>query len=268
MATDTQEKESLAYDPALNRARQVLYRFTAIAFLDPRRGAWEELQNARRDGLVDQAAAMLREEPAARVVELARGELPIENLDPTSIWERLPSAADEFNQVYEQTFGLVVSPACPPYETEYIPSKLSFQRSQALADVSGFYTAFGWMPSRETPERHDHLTLELEFMASLIAMERQAFESDHSDRVEHAETCLAAQRRFVAEHLSWWTPAFARLLAREVAGGFYATAGEFLVALVACERALFNLPALEREAVPSQVEPLDQCDGCLLSPDA
>jgi hypothetical protein len=85
----------------------------------------------------------------------------------------LPENHDEFNRHFENTFGLLVSNACPPYETEHIDSKFTFQQSHALADSSGFYRAFGVTPSESHPERPDHIVQELEFMACLIGRGRR-----------------------------------------------------------------------------------------------
>jgi TorA maturation chaperone TorD len=164
------------------------------------------------------------------------------------------------NAAYEAMFGLLVSGSCPPYETEYIESKLSFQRSQALADVAGFYRAFGWTSSTKHPERPDHIALELEFMATLCGMQLRA------SNLEQATVCRDAQARFLAEHLVWWTPALARLLAHEDPQGFYDAAGRLLTSLLPAHRAVLNVPVHSRPVQPSFVERPEECDGCLVQP--
>ena len=242
------------FDRALCFARQSLYRFAALTLIDPRRGTWEQLSHPSTAQLARGAAALVRGEPAAEAQALGLGERPLADLDPALVLARLPANAEALNAAYEQTFGLLVSSNCPPYETEYINSKFTFQRSQGLADIAGFYSAFGLEPSTFYPERHDHLALELEFMAFLLGLERTAAESDNADRVERSAICRDAQRKFLAEHLVWWVPTFARLLSRQDPGGFYDAVSQFLAALMTAERALAGIPAPLGQVAPSTVE--------------
>jgi TorA maturation chaperone TorD len=202
----------------------------------------------------------LREDAATQQLQLGWGERPISELDPAELLASLPPSAEELNAAYEAVFGLLVSGGCPPYETEYIDSKLTFQRSQGLADIAGFYRAFGWMPSSGHPERPDHIALELEFMATLCGMELRA------DDEEHVCVCRDAQAKFLSEHLVWWAPALAKLLVHEDGSGFYGAAGRFLAALMPAHRALLGVPAHSGPATPSLIQRPDECDGCLLQP--
>ncbi len=194
----------------------------------------------------------------------APGERPLCELAVSPIFASLPTSGDEFNRLYEETFGLLVSNACPPYETDYIDGKLTFQRSNMLADVSGFYRAFGVSPSQQHPERPDHIVLELEFMAFLIGLTRQAEAAGPGRQPGRVETCLDAQARFLREHLTWWTPAFARLLGHEGQGGFYEAVAHFLAAFITAERTLFEIAPHSVRAVPSGLERPEACEGCLL----
>ena len=133
-----------------------MYRFAAISFLDPRAGSWEQLRQFTTEPLLHEAAEFVRLEPRAAASQLEQGELPLESLRPETVFERLPNSTQELNEQYERTFGLLVSSNCPPYETEYVNSKFTFQRSNTLADVAGFYLLPSvW--SLPHPERHDHI---------------------------------------------------------------------------------------------------------------
>jgi TorA maturation chaperone TorD len=252
-------------DLPLLMARRALYRFSALTFLDPRTGSWDELYRLARSELLTAAATVIQTEPRSHAPALARGERGLDDLIPESVLSRLPNSPAAFNALYEGVFGLLSSSACPPCESEYINGKFSFQRSQTVGDVSGFYRAFGVRPSRRRPERHDHLVLELEFMALLIGLEQGAWESDDENAAENAEICRRAQRRFLQEHLAWWTPAFVRLLPRENPGGFYEAAGVFLAALIPAERGLLDVPAPSHPGVPSTIERPEECEGCQLA---
>ena len=253
------------FDPAVLMARQSLYRFAGLTLLDPQAGSWEQLDALRQHALVLEAATLIRDLPAARSQSLGLGENPLDSLHPARVLARLPATRRELNEEFERTFGLLVSNACPPYETEYISSKYHFQRSNSLADVSGYYSAFGLTGSAIHAERPDHIVKELEFMAFLIGLERRAAADEASVRRQRVGVCRDAQASFLREHLAWWAPAFARLLSREAPGGFYDAAGEFLAALIPAERALLGIEPVEKNAEPSPLERPETCEGCELA---
>ncbi len=243
------------FDPATNAARRALYRFAALAFADPLTGTWSQLTDPRSLDCVRAAWELLREEPTAVATSLGLGEFRLEQFDPATMFARLPDSSEALNDEYERTFGLLVTAACPPYETEYIDGKLSFQRSQELADIAGFYHAFGVEPGAERP---DHIALELEFLALLIDLEVRA-ETDDQVLVSRE-----AQANFVGHHLAWWLPSFVRLLSREAPQSFFAAVGELLCAFLPAERSLLGIEPPSTPTRLSQIEPPEECEGCVL----
>jgi TorA maturation chaperone TorD len=254
-----------AHDSAVLLARRVCYRFVGLALADPQTGVWEELADRETHVLVSQAAAILREEQAAVARPLAKGERPLADLDPAAALARLPSSAAELNGEYEATFGLLGGSKCPPYETEYVPNKFVFQRSNMLADIAGFYRAFGLQPSTTNPDRPDHAAVECEFLAQLIGLQWQARRGNTAEAESHADICQAALERFLREHVVWWQPAFAAILARQNPGGFYEGIAHFLAALIGAERAMAGIECLHQPAEISPIESLDECSGCELA---
>lgn len=258
----------------LLRARQVLYRFASAAMADPRSGCVQALYGRDVKPLVAAAADLVRKAGRRCRARPAWGELHDSWLDPQRVLRRLPSSPEELNAEYERTFGLLVSSAHPPYEMEYVSGKLIFQRGHLLADVAGFYRAFGWRRSERHPERLDHLALELEFMAALCGQQVRARRAWCAARsagntvqagvaAEQARVCWEAQQRFVAAHLAWWVPGFGRLLAAHRPRGFYAAAGRFVRAMMPLERALLHLPPASRPLQIVQERRPEECAGCL-----
>ncbi len=259
----------LASNSGLNLARQAIYRFASLAFLDPRAGTWSQLRRAGVEDCVLAAAELLRADDVAAFAEPGLGEFPPAALDPASAFARLPGTSDELNAEYETTFGLLVSCDCPPYETEYIDSKFSFQRSKELAEIAGYYQAFGLQTSDRHRERQDHISLELEFMAVLIALETLAAARPRGDpdADQHRDVCRQAQTSFLEGHLAWWLPAFARLLGHLHGDGFYAASARLLAAFMPIERALLGVRSRGSfGAQPYTLERPEECEGCLLQP--
>lgn len=108
---------------------------------------------------------------------------------------------------WQSIYGLVVSKDCPPYEAEYCPSKDANQRAARMADVAGFYHAFGFALTREFPERPDHVALEVEFIALL---HEKFLLAQHDDQ---RKCCEDARDHFFTDHILRWVPSFAQRLA-------------------------------------------------------
>jgi nitrate reductase assembly molybdenum cofactor insertion protein NarJ len=84
------------------------------------------------------------------------------------------------------------------YETEYGRMR-GLSKGNDLADISGFYRAFGLAPNEsDTHEMLDHIAVELEFYAILLA--KQDYLSDEGD-VEGTEIVEDARRKFLEAHL-------------------------------------------------------------------
>ncbi len=265
-----------ASDPglALDHARLLVYQFLAIAAADPGTERWSRLLEADFQLLVKAAMELIRTDPEARPAALSRGELPPETWLVAEPLLRFAQAGRvAMRSEYDLTFGLVMSKECPPYETEYCSLSFSVSRSQHLADIAGFYKAFGLAPSRDRPERHDHLVLELEFMAWLIA--KGIYAALNGDE-EHRRQCEEAQARFFADHLAWWIAAFALQLRRKADGledeselrtapkSYQGAIGSLLAAFIPSERTVFGIdPAMEMPAPqPEQDLSAADCEGC------
>jgi TorA maturation chaperone TorD len=268
MQMDTTLK-NVGTDPVLLVARRTCYRFLALALADPRYGTFRQLAHAETRQLVSEAAEIIRGEDAAVGRPLGCGERPLADLDPTTIFTRLPDSAAALNATYEETFGLLGGSKCPPYETEYVSSKFTFQRSNILADVAGFYRAFGFQTSSSNPDRPDHIALQCEFLAQLLQLQLRCSSCTEGERpcadVDDGLVCQEALQRFLSEHFVWWAPAFAKLLSHQNAGGFYDAVARFLAAMVPAERALAGIASPQQVAELSQIENLDECSGCLVA---
>lgn len=185
------------------------------------------------------------EERAAEAVDLAA-----EFLYPAD-----PSRVEEFVSV----FGHATNKDAPPYESHYGTAH-TFQQSQMLADLAGFYRAFG-VKARPGIERVDHVSTELEFLAYLMMKEAEVDEA-------RAAVCRDARRSFVRDHLATWIPAFTtRLRART--DGTYGRAAERLHAFVSgeCESLGLERPAgVAGNVTFPEWTPETEPPGCAVAP--
>lgn len=179
--------------------RSQIYQFLAGAFLYPR-------HNWSKDAAL--AAEIVQ---ALGWIDL---KLEIETVD-------LPA----LQAAYGRTFGLAGSMA---YETEYgLPHE--YRQSQEMADIAGFYRAFGFHLGGAVRERPDHIAVELEFMHGLTLKEAYALETGAAD---HAEICVEGQQKFLRDHLGRWVGLFAQSVAHNAPDPVYVSLAQFASAFV------------------------------------
>jgi len=123
------------------------------------------------------------------------------------------------------------------YGAEYTTNS-GFQRSTALADIMGFYSAFGVQPDKDRP---DALTMELEFMYYLIFKTQKALkEEDRAASAEHAAVCRDAQKKFFSEYLYPAATQIAQVIIDKAADTFYTEASQELLEFMEQERKYFE----------------------------
>jgi TorA maturation chaperone TorD len=249
---------------ATDLARECLYRFLAATLTDPAADGWGLLLDPDSRRLAAEAAVLLRDEAAAEPAPLGFGELPPDDLDLGPLLAELDRTRPKQTAEYDRVFGLIPARECLPYETEYHATAEPFFRAQQLADVAGFYRAFGLEPARDVPERPDHLALELEFMAFLLMKKRLASAAAGGDNegAERARVCAEAEAAFIRDHLAWWVPSFAAGLRRKASQGFYAALGRVLAALMPLERRRLGVPPPRVPLQAMSPEPPEEQAGC------
>ena len=123
---------------------------------------------------------------------------------------------------YLRLFSLSVAGGIPPYETEY-GHKDVFFKTQRMADIAGFYRAFGMEIA--DAERADFIGAELELMHWLTFKEDKALAEG---KKEEAGICRDAAVKFMQDHLGRWAGYFANQIRHNARLPFYRKVGEQL----------------------------------------
>jgi TorA maturation chaperone TorD len=173
-------------------------------------------------GLAERAEALAKAPALAEGLRLRVAALAAEarRADPAALAE-------------EHVFLFDRQATCPPYEGAFGPTPpWSAGRATHLADVAGFFAAFGVQPAAGRPDAEDHVAAELDFLGVLSAKEAFA-------RAEGLEAELEVTRKavldFLGDHLGRWADAFARGVTEASPQPFYRVAAETLAAWVAGE---------------------------------
>lgn len=167
----------------------------------------------------------------------------------------------DLEREYNRLFAHLGSAKCPPYETEYGHDNV-FQKTQAMADIAGFYRAYGLEVSDHNADRVDFLGTELEFMAYLCLQEAYAREH-HED--EHLEICLDTQRKFMKDHLGGWIGIFSKILEKSTENSFYSATNQRLLNFVGGEVERLGVSVLEVTGPNKEHEKASApfgCDAC------
>jgi DMSO reductase family type II enzyme chaperone len=235
--------------------RSFVHQYLARAFDYPDADTWEWLSSGSTQEWLAAAVGALEPQPAG-VLHAAQAALADAGL---------PTAFESVHDDYVLAIGHAARGSCPINEIEYgdIKADPLFQPHR-LADLAAFYRAFGMEPGAESGERHDHLSVELEFMSVLTAQE--AGLQGAAAGPEAVAVCHDAQRKFMLEHVGRWTPAFARRLRRAVGDRPLGLMADFALAFIEgeCSRLGVALGSAELLLRPAD-EAASLCDGCGLA---
>lgn len=158
---------------------------------------------------------------------------------------RGPTTRADLAGEHLRVFGPSVGSLHPPYSTEH-DTAAPFRKEQDLADIAGYYRAFGVALHDDLHERVDHMGVEADFLAFLAMKEAYALCEDGPHEVAIVR---AAAARFAREIVAPAARSFAERLAR-AEGGLFAAAAALLCALVDDARAPGDIPRRRVAALP------------------
>lgn len=242
-------------------ARSTLYQFLSTCFLEPD----------------DKVIAILKDSSYRKDVEEALHnylKLCVRNGeadDADDLEAQLKGILDSFDGMaleemlseHGRLFGAhLISKDCPICESFYGTADI-FQLTDELADISGFYRAFGLETSEELKERIDHLGTELEFMHFLTYKEAYALENN--DGEEKAAICLEGEKKFLKAHLGRWVGHFSKLVDKKALQGLYPQLTRFLKRFVSLEMRHLGIEAEEATEINMDVLKEDDFE-CTFSP--
>ncbi|OFV92389.1 MAG: hypothetical protein A3G76_10125 [Acidobacteria bacterium RIFCSPLOWO2_12_FULL_65_11] len=188
-----------------------------------------------RDGFPVVAAALRHLAQASEGANVERVAARLGSISPPGVDQLAASFVHLFGHTAR---GLVC--AC---ETEYGPDN-AFHQPQQLADISGYYLAFGLHPTPGSEARVDHIACELEFMDFLNRKQAWLLENDgRAPSGETLEVTERAERTFLRNHLARFGRAFATRVVAEDPSGYFGALGHTLLALLSADCARVGVEA-------------------------
>ena len=238
-------------------AASQVYQFLSTCLLEPNKRALETLNN---------------EDYMSEVKSCISVSGNNEMIETFNLLHKVLKDADveKLERGYRATFGgATVAMDCPPYEMYYSGSQI-WQQTQDLADISGFYKAYGIeMEQDTTTTRWDHVAVELEFLHFLTYKLAYAIEN-HSK--EEQESCLASKKKFLYAHIGRWIKAFSTSVVKKTPEDFYRQAATLATIFVHLEMTKLSVDADEIDEYmgnePDYLQRLEgksamACDSCM-----
>ncbi len=209
-------------------ARSRVYAYLTAWFRYPTRESWDALAQEDNRASFAEACDVLLQDEAYAALGRRRSGFPADGC----------VSLEDLEDLCQSVFGHTISKEFPPYETEYGQMHL-FQQTDFLADLAGFYRAFG-VEVKERVERVDHISTELEFLYLLTLKEGHALERGQT---EQAGICRDAQVSFLEAHLGRWAVVFAQQVERKHPENAYGAAAGLLFDFIGAEGVALNIQA-------------------------
>lgn len=146
-----------------------------------------------------------------------------------------PQNLEAISTEYVDVFGHTLSKQIAPYALEHLKNTDVFYRTQKLADLNGFYRAFGMEVA--SVERADHISTQTEFLSYLLLKERLA---ERDGLLEEIQVCQEAFEQFQKDHFIDWAQMLADNLSTKIEGKFYRLSGQFLSGLIRREKKIIR----------------------------
>lgn len=163
------------------------------------------------------------------------------------------SDVDRLEQKWSRLFGVEHGLTVSPYELTYLPGPL-VTNVRVLADINGFYRAFGLTVASGRNDRCDHICFMLEFLSHLSLSEAHLRTVGDCAGVA---IVVDARRSFVEDHLGRWFWRFTdEVTARDE--GFHAAVAELVAGVM--EHEIDSL-SIEPEWVPDHPAVTDWTEG-------
>ena len=224
------DMDTLTKQSHLLEIRSTLYGTVSALFSDPENEKFAMLFTSVIQGCVLDACFQLEEQDNRKKSTLSRSfQKLMTKLDESKI--------EKIMNEFVDVFGHTLSKQIAPYALEHLKNSDVFFRTQKLADLNGFYKAFGM--EVESIERADHISTQTEFLSFLLLKELLAVQNDLHDE---KEVCEKAFADFNNDHFLDWVEMFAENLATHVDGGFYPVAGRFLQDFLIKEKSQLDTP--------------------------
>lgn len=220
-----------SYDRPL--ARATLWRWVAQALWYPDDRFLDQLHDPADRAALRHAAAVA--DPGGGIA------VAIE-----AVWRAAErSAAAGPRLAEEHTYLFARNVLVPPREDGYAVAP-GLRRSAALAELAGLYAAFGLQTSSQRRDLPDHISIQLEFVAVLLAKEVYAAAQGWE---EQASAARQARSLLLREHLAEWVPLFQQRLVAHYRLDYYPAVVALVTKLLDLE-----LASLQTDAGP-QVQP-------------
>ena len=229
-------------------ARSVCWHALAVLFQHPDRKWADAVREGKlMDALEEAVKAMGRPDWLELISGLKRG------------FDSQARSLQTLSEDHVLLFGSHGPVHCPPFATEF-GQRHVFSKAQDLADISGFYKAFGLQISTVAVDRADHICCLLEFLSFLALKQVNAISENNRDG---ADVTRDAEKKFLCEYVINWVPVFCEVLSAKARSDFFRMLAVFTREFVEAEEKRFGV-SIPRIALPkSRGEPQDQpCSKC------
>lgn len=140
----------------------------------------------------------------------------------------------EFTQMFSN------KAVCPMHERSW--NSQGFSITHLLADVAGFYHAFGFKLAEFKPEMPDNIAVEMEFMSIMCIKRAYAHEADKADC---EDVCKEAQKKFLCEHLGRWAIPFFESVRKTATSEFYKSLSKLGSYFIQAQFEVFDVKPIE-----------------------